>query len=137
MKFKYLKFPEADPSKPFIGRPLVPVYLHGENISTESPYFALVDSGADYVLFPADLAIAVGIEDINTGEKGEIVGIAGQKAAVYYHNLELQIQGSDRKLPVEVGFSKEIYMPVLGRSFFRHFRSVNFSEQQEEVELRV
>ncbi|MFH1192708.1 MAG: hypothetical protein V1656_00075 [Candidatus Jorgensenbacteria bacterium] len=42
-------------------RPYIPVYLIGKTKSTPSPYYALLDSGADKVLMPADLAQEVWI----------------------------------------------------------------------------
>jgi hypothetical protein len=59
VKFHYQKLPVGkfrDPGAPLIARPFIPVYLIGYSQRTESPYYALVDSGADGVLFPADLA---------------------------------------------------------------------------------
>lgn len=64
------------------------------------------------------------------------VGIAGQRADVYYHNLAIEVLGDPRSLPTEVGFSREIVLPLLGRSFFRHFKAVIFSEPEGEVELK-
>ncbi|MBI2034016.1 MAG: clan AA aspartic protease [Candidatus Liptonbacteria bacterium] len=140
MKFPYQKLPvhqSPDPSTPRIARPYIPVYLHGEKQSTPSPYYAMLDSGADNVLFPSDLAKEVGIADIKTG-KGPFstIGIAGQRAATYFHNLKVQVQGDSRQLPVMVGFSDNIIIPLLGRSFFKHFKEVVFNEEKERVELK-
>ncbi|MEK7193185.1 MAG: hypothetical protein AAB652_00130 [Patescibacteria group bacterium] len=138
MKFEYQKFilGSHDPRKPLVARPLIPVSLHGNGMKTRSPYFALLDSGADRVIFPADLAAEVGIPDIEKGELEPAVGIAGQRADVYYHNLALQVLGDTRVLPTAVGFSRTVSLPILGRSFFKHFKVVTFSESKEEVELK-
>jgi len=138
MKFRYQKFiiGDHDPTKPLVARPFIPVYLHGNGKKTVSPYFALLDSGADRVIFPGDLAVEVGISNIETGEPEPTIGIAGQKADVYYHKLALQVLGDGKTLPTDVGFSKDIVLPILGRSFFHHFRAVVFAEGKEEVELK-
>ncbi|MBI2048834.1 MAG: hypothetical protein HY434_00585 [Candidatus Liptonbacteria bacterium] len=138
MKFRYQKFIIGghDPHKPLIARPYIPVSLLGKNRKTRSPYYALLDSGADRIIFPADLAVEIGINDITTGNLEPTVGIANQKADVFYHHLALQVMGDQRILPSEVGFSKEIYLPILGRSFFAHFKAVIFTEAKEEVELK-
>jgi hypothetical protein len=138
MKFKYQKFPfeGADPNRPLIARPLVPVYLLGSSLKTESPYYALLDSGADRVIFPADLAEAVGVTDIRTGRSESTMGIAGQRADVYYHQLALRILGDSEALKTEIGFSEQIALPILGRTFFVHFKAVAFAEAKEEIELR-
>ena len=138
MKFRYQKFPllGQDPRKPLVARPLLPVFLVGKNHRTPCPYYALLDSGADRVIFPSELASHVGIYAIETGVRESAVGIAGQRADVYYHQLSIEVVGDLRALPTEVGFSREIVLPILGRSFFRHFRVVAFGELKEEVELR-
>lgn len=139
MKFRYQKIPfhGHDPRKPLIPRPFLPVYLHNRERSTRSPYYALLDSGADNVLLPLELAKEVGIEDITQGWLEPIVGVAGQQANVYYHNLAMQIVGDSRRLELPVGFSELIYIPLLGRTFFRYFRLVVFNEEKEEVELKI
>ena len=138
MKFRYQKIPFRghDPQKPFIARPFIPVYLHGKIKKAESPYYALLDSGADNILFPSDLAQEIGIDAITSGKLELVMGIAGQKAGVYFHTAALEVVGDSRKLPVIVGFSDVIFIPILGRSFFRHFKSVIFDESKAEVELK-
>ncbi len=140
MRFRYQKFPAhgSNPRDPFIARPYVPVFLHGAVASTKSPYYALLDSGADAILLPADLANEVGISDIKKGKGPQAtIGIAGQRTDIYYFDLALQILGDVHKLPCEIGFSEKIFIPILGRSFFRHFKSVIFNETKEEVEFKV
>lgn len=138
MKFRYQKFilGPYDPTKPFVARPFIPVFLLGNGLRTPSPYYALLDSGADRVIFPADLAAAVGITAIESGKLEPAVGIANQKADVYYHPMSLEVLGEGRVLPLEVGFSRQVSLPILGRSFFRHYKQVIFSEPKEEVELK-
>ena len=65
------------------------------------------------------------------------MGISGQPVSVYYHQLNIQIIGNSNLLPIEVGFISTIPVPLLGRSFFKHFRSVIFHEEKEEVELKT
>jgi hypothetical protein len=138
MKFGYQKLPlgNHDSRNPLIPRPLVPIYLVGKERRTRSPYFALLDSGADKVIFPAELAEEVGVLSIEKGVLEPTLGIAGQRADVYYHLLGLQLLGDLKVLPTEVGFSREVGLPILGRTFFRHFKTVSFSEEQEEIEFK-
>ena len=138
MKFGYQKFllGPQDPRKPLVARPLLPVYLVNAERRTRSPYYALLDSGADRIIFPADLAEELGIERIESGLLEPTVGVANQRTNVYFHRLVVQVAGSDRALPVNVGFSREIGLPLLGRSFFAHFKSVSFAEPKEEIELK-
>jgi hypothetical protein len=138
MKFRYQKLPLLghDPRRPLVARPLLPIILVGKNHRTPTPYYALLDSGADRCIFPAELASHVGIAAIETGARESAVGIGSQRVDVYYHQLSIEIVGDPRDLPTEVGFSREIRLPILGRSFFRHFRVVAFAELKEEVELK-
>jgi hypothetical protein len=55
---------------------------------------------------------------------------------VYYHDLAVQILGDSRPRRVPVGFSRQIALPILGRSFFAHFKSVAFLEPNELVEIK-
>jgi hypothetical protein len=138
MKFKYQKLPfdGHDPRKPLIARPLLPVFLVNGARKTRSPYYALLDSGADKVLFPADLAEEVGIKDIETGTREGTMGIAGQRVDMFYHPLAVQVLGDEKMRQMLVGFSKQIALPLLGRTFFAHFRAVTFWETKEEMELK-
>ncbi|MEK7626580.1 MAG: hypothetical protein AAB399_00215 [Patescibacteria group bacterium] len=96
-----------------------------------------MDSGADKVLMLAELAGFVGINDFTKGRLEPTIGIANQRADVYYHdNLSIEVVGHSKKLSTSVGFSDKIFLPILGRSFFAHFKSVIFSENKEEMELR-
>lgn len=121
MKFRYQKLPigPRDSRKPLIARPFVPVYLFGKTQSTESPYYALLDSGADRIIFPSELADAVGV-DIVKGIHEPTMGIGNQKVDVYFHKLNIQVLGDSRKLTTEVGFAENVIIPILGRSFFKH-----------------
>ncbi|MGH9461121.1 MAG: hypothetical protein ACRD1X_07875 [Vicinamibacteria bacterium] len=87
-------------------------------------------------MFPSDLAKQVGISDIKTGRFAPVVGIADQTADVYFHDLFVQVLGGATPVPIQVGFSDTLVVPILGRSFFRHYRAVVFAEAKQEVELR-
>lgn len=135
-KFSYLKIPRLDTSKPFIARPYIPVYLVGDTGSTPNPYYALLDSGADSVIFPSELAETIGISDFTTGYHEQSLGIGKQPIDVFYHPLRLKLDGGTDELHTQVGFAKDFDTPILGRSFFQHFKSVIFEETREQLELR-
>ena len=117
-------------------RPFVPVYLFGPGGSIQSPYYALLDSGADVVLLPSELGKEAGV-DVVSGKSYGVIGVGGQKVSVYYHNLELQLVGDSRKLSTIVGLSDQIFTPLLGRSFFQHYKKIIFSEPKGAVEFVV
>ena len=67
---------------------------------------------------PAELAGFVGINDFTKGRLEPTIGIANQRADVYYHdNLSIEVVGHSKKLSTSVGFSDKIFLPILGRSF--------------------
>jgi len=141
VKFDYKKFPRsADTRKPFIGMPLIPIAIYRGKEST-MPFFAMLDSGADSVLMHSDLALALGIMDIKTGTLDKTLGIGNQVVDVYYHDdIEIQIVGDNRKLQTKVGFIESAnprqIIPLLGRTFFKHFKAVIFEENLERMELK-
>lgn len=121
--------------------PYIPVALFYGKEST-MPFFALLDSGADEVLMHSDFAFALGIVDVKTGVLNKTLGIGNQIVDVYYHDdIEIQIVGDSRKLKTRVGFIESAeprqIIPLLGRSFFKHFKSVGFEENNEIIELKV
>ena len=102
----------------------------------------MLDSGADGVLMHSDFASALGIEDIKTGTLDKTLGIWNQVVNVYYHDdIEIQIIGDSRKLQTRVGFIESAeprqIIPLLGRTFFKHFKAVIFEENNERIELKV
>lgn len=69
MKFKYLKFSLREPSQFFgnsVLRPIIPIRISDKNSSLK--YAALIDSGADFNIFDAELAEYLGIH-IKLGSK--------------------------------------------------------------------
>ena len=142
MKFKYQKIPRSsDPNVPYLGMPLVPIRLYRQQ-ETTLPIYALLDSGADNVILPSGFANALGIEDITVGKLQPTLGVGGGTADVYYFDdVEVELIGDNRKLKMPIGFahSKDGRMvpPLLGRTFFAHYKSVSFEQTKETVELKV
>lgn len=141
IKFSYQRFPVIRPSgHRVIGRPLIPVKLIGNGQKSRT-ILALIDSGCDTVIFPADSATSVGIKIVETGQNEPTIGVNGQPSDVYYHPLALLVLGDGRELRMDIGFSKVVPFPLLGRTFFAHFGAIvfaeSFAESKEEVELVI
>lgn len=96
--------------------------------------WALLDSGADGVIFPAKEARRIGIANVEAGRPAFGVGVG--RAGIFYHDLELEVLGEGRILSLEIGFADSLIVPILGRTFFVHYREVIFRESEEAVELR-
>ena len=121
--------------------PMLPIVLHRDAEST-LPIYALLDSGADKTLMPSDLASWLGINDFKAGTLEPTTGVGQQKVDVFFHSdIELELVGDGRRLTIEIGFIETLptrrILPLLGRTFFSHFKSVTFEEGKEIMELKV
>lgn len=115
MKFRYLKFP-LEPSHPFFGnailKPIIPIEISFQARSLR--YAALVDSGADFCIFHAEIGEALGFE-VRDGTRMDFGGIQDRGGAVsYLHPVTLII--GDSSLDVQVGFSYDIAHMAMGCS---------------------
>ena len=119
MQFPYKKFKLADGTELF--KPIIPIGLlfNGRQIR----YEALIDSGADFNIFNAEIGEIIGIK-IRDGKKVQFSGIAGEPFEVYLHGLTLEVGGWQYK--IVAGFSYEISpygFGILGqKGFFDLFR---------------
>jgi aspartyl protease len=127
MKFRYKKY------GPDVLRPVIPIEITYEERSIK--YEALVDSGADFCIFDAQIAAILGIQ-VENGQSREVAGITGTKEKYYVHSITLKIGGWPYK--TDVGFLPNIarlgYGVVGQRGFFDKF-VVKFDLQKEEIEL--
>jgi hypothetical protein len=96
-------------------------------------FHALIDSGADVNLFPANLAILLNI-DLESGRRINVYGIGRHKLQAYEHKIYLHI-GKHIFRGVAY-FSPENQDPLLGRrGFFDLFKKVSFREKERVVVL--
>ena len=139
MKFRYFEFPLADRSEFFgdtIFKPIIPVKISVGKKSLR--YAALIDSGADFCIFHAEIADALGI-DIQSGTDIEFAGIqeAGP-AKAFLHTVTLTVD--DVEFQTSVGFSYHLAPYAYGmlgqKGFFDRF-SVNFELSKGEIELEA
>jgi hypothetical protein len=72
-------------------RPVIPIEL---TLNETIRYEALVDSGADYCVFDTEMAEALGIEDIATGEQVELYGMDETTFYGYRHSVTVKIDGA-------------------------------------------
>ena len=113
-------------------KPTVPIRI-GFNRKFTDWFQALVDSGSDKNLFPAELGELVGI-DIKNVKVRPVYGIGGVKINSYTHKINLNIEKCN--FETEVDFSYEQKFPLLGRfGFFDQFRSIEFREKQRKIEF--
>ena len=116
-----------------MSRPLLPIYLSKDK-ETKSPFYALVDSGAEGIILQNEIAEYIGVGDITAGKLSPTQGIGGHIEKVFYHNgIKLRVLGENRILEVpEIGFFEgPSPISILGRVFFSFYKTVSFEEEKE------
>lgn len=138
MKFKYHKvlLPERlDYFGWSILKPIIPVGVVANG--KELNYAALIDSGADFCIFDADIGEYLGL-DVESGEYIEFGGVQGDGSAkAFLHHVTLNVGGFIYK--TKIGFSYDIArhgFGILGQKGFFDAFAVKFDLKKEEIELR-
>lgn len=138
MKFGYFKFPLGVRSDVFgisILKPIIPVELAYGSRSIR--YAALIDSGADFCIFDAEIGAALGI-DIYAGSREVFGGVQEAGAAeAFLHEVVLNVGGWNHK--TTIGFSYDIAKHgygILGQKGFFDIFIIKFDMLKEEIELK-
>lgn len=138
MKFRYHKL-NLSPSSDFLGKfilkPIIPIKI--SKLDTVLQYSVLIDSGADFCIFDAEIGEYLGL-NIKSGieiQFGGIQSLGGAKA--YIHKINLEVGGY--KFKTDVGFSYDISKNgygILGQKGFFDLFSIKFDLQKEEIEIK-
>ena len=139
-KFYYTKLPILDSRGKKAGevaRPIIEIivkYARGEMIG---PIAALIDSGADYNLFPSYMCQSLGI-NLKSGQKSSVIGVSGDKIMTYRHfDMKIFVEGDSFNTSIDFSDSYN-EIPILGQQgFFDKFKSVKFSRSKEEIILQT
>ncbi len=138
MKFNYSKLPLTKRSSLFglsILRPIIPTTVKVNNRVITC--WVLIDSGADFCIFDAEIGEYLGI-DIKSGSEEVFGGIQERGSAkAYLHKVVVSIGGYDYQ--IVAGFSYDIAKfgcAILGQKGFFDKFSVKFDYQKEEIELK-
>ena len=138
MKFPYLKFPLTERSAYFgtsLLRPIIPVQIQFAHRDID--YLALVDSGADFNIFHAEIGQAIGIE-IEQGEEIDFGGIQSRAGAKgFFHEVTLVIGG--HAYETRVAFSWDIAEHghgVFGQKGFFDVFKVTFDYAKKVIEMK-
>ena len=138
MKFRYRTYTLGKGSRLLgadVQRPVIPVEITNGGLLI--PCAALIDSGADVSIFPADIGEQLGI-DVRSGERGFSAGMTDANPnETFLHNVTLKI--GELYYPTIVGFSYEPARRnygILGQRGFFDFFIVQFDLVKEEIELR-
>lgn len=128
------------PSPQIINKKLIAIYSPIIRIRLSAkhkvyPYSldCLVDSGADYNLFPASIGETLGLT-IKKGKQTQHIGIANIGIIAYRHQVKLFLPGYN--FTTEIDFSYDHVIPLVGRDgFFKYFKKVIFNQEELKVEL--
>ena len=140
MKFEYKKFPipysDAFSTRHFSSRPVIPIIIKNPVNGRTIGYEALIDSGADFNILPAEVGEIIGL-DIKNGKMVEFGGIGSGGHAAYFHKVKISIGGIEHQL--DCSFSYDIVKSgygILGQEgFFDHF-IVKFDHSKKEIEIK-
>lgn len=116
----------------YIYRPILLTRIKSGRNITPFDFEAILDSGADRNLFPAEAYRIIG-NNVESGRKVEIGGL-GDPVTSYEHQVTLVFHR--RTLRTKVCFANIIKNPILGRAdFFTHFSEIKFKEQDKKFFL--
>jgi hypothetical protein len=141
MRFDYKSYRQEHGAD--IRRPVIEVVLRNLRDTTAPvvAYEALVDSGSDRNIFPAELAEVLGI-DLTAPDSIRYVGgvVAGERRPVYFHPIEMELGGlGGPSFWTMVGFMPQLSKAgygLLGRKgFFDEFTFVKFKDADRLLEI--
>lgn len=114
-------------------RPIIPVSLRLSSIQLK--YLALIDSGADFNIFHAEIASILKI-DLKKLKTMEFAGVNGGKSTGYFSAIDIGINGKYFNMPVV--FSYEISdngYGILGQQGFFNKYTVTFIYKAKKIEI--
>ena len=134
-----VKFPFEDSGlAPFghIYRPVAKVTLKAPSVNKFVGIWMVVDTGADYNVFHADIADYLGIA-LTKGKSMRITGIGGDSIKGYLHEVEIKV--GKNLVKTSIIFSRHIpnnATAVLGnQGFFNHF-CVTFDYKSKTIRIK-
>jgi hypothetical protein len=141
MRFEYKRYQREHEGD--IQRPVIEIVMRNlrDPLSTAIAYEALVDSGSDRNIFPAEIADLLGIELTATKHVHYVGGvIAGERRPVYFHPVEIEVGGlGGPAYMTSAGFMPELSKGgygLLGRvGFFDEFTFVKFKQAEHVLEI--
>lgn len=132
MKFKYRKINLKDPfsNKKYILRPIIPVGLRYKDKSIH--YEALIDTGADFCIFPIELASNLGI-NILKHKAIYFSGVGSEPIRGFIVDVTLSI--GKIEVLIKAVFAESGITRILGqKGFFDHF-DVRLSYKKRTIEI--
>jgi len=125
MRFPYTRIDASLPPRPYLN-----IFLRS-GFATTSPVYGLVDSGADYSIFPASFAETLKL-NLADGKPWNFRGTTGSLQIAYLFPVEMSVWDADNqalafRFETEVSFCDDFKFPggaLLGQAgFLSHFKS--------------
>lgn len=141
MRFEYKRYRRERGAD--IERPVIEIVLRNvRDLATPAiAYEALLDSGSDRNIFPAEIAELLGIELAETEVVQRVGGVvAGEHRPVYFHSVEIEVGGlGGPVVTTSVGFmpqfSKAGYGLLGRKGFFDQFTFIKFRDAEGVLEF--
>lgn len=106
-------------------RPYAKINVYKKDLGIYIERILIVDTGADFTIFPRKDAYLLGIDLKREAVEDETFGIGGKEKIFLYKNLKIKIGKIDLKIPV--GFLNRNDIPaLLGRQHFLEIFNVSF-----------
>lgn len=140
MKFKFIKIP-AEPSPAFPERksnlwPLIPVRIINKDDKEKYIDFkALLDSGANVSIFPAQFGQIIGL-NIENDRIERVSGIGGHAFETFLHDIIFEVGGWQFISYACFTFAN-IFTPVLGCDGFFSLFEIKMDYLKEQIELKA
>ncbi|MCJ7739876.1 retropepsin-like domain-containing protein [Candidatus Microgenomates bacterium] len=139
LKFDYLLFPaapnEAFPHRSYAKRPVINIKLLFDDKTVKYP--VLIDSGADFCIFHAEIARDLLNLPVKKGKKLIFYGTGGIAQTAYFHNIQIDLCGYEIDLFAGFSFDMEkLPYGILGQTgFFDRFK-IEFDYQGKRIEIK-
>lgn len=115
-------------------RPYALVYAYSKQRKKWQPLEMIIDSGADYTLFPKKYAEVLGVDILNECLMETTLGIGGAETVYQYKNLAIKIGSWEKQIPV--GFLERNDIPaLLGRLECLESVRLTFEDKESLFEL--
>jgi hypothetical protein len=133
MKFRYKKIPDNTYPSGYISLPIINVKLINGN--KHKDVRCLLDSGADHSIFHSSVADILGI-DLASGKPRAFYGIANQVAHGFLHPVQLQVEGFNEAIDIDVAFTEDNDISLIGQIGFFDFYQVIFERYRGRFEIK-
>lgn len=112
-----------------IFRPYAKIQVFKKDLKIYVNRILVVDTGADFTIFPRKDAFLFGIDLGKETMEEETFGIGGKERIFLYKNLKVKL--GDKELKIPVGFLDRNDIPaLLGRQYFLELFKVSFEKHK-------